>query len=157
MNEPVLVMMTCGHSSNGQRLLTVPGNPPAHVPACVICGCSEVDPNPPDLTSRLARCHYYGKKPRHGECNYDCGLRWVTVIDEHTCGPCREMNGKKLRFHDRPWHRPPHDECESPGCRCTQVLADCSCERPSSPLLPFFKHHEDRERDEFYCGCHSWN
>ena len=30
----------------------------------------------------------------------------------------------------------------------------CSCERPSSLKLWFFKHKPDEEYDEFYCACH---
>lgn len=28
---------------------------------------------------------------------------------------------------------------------------------PSSLDLPFFAHHPDRERDEYYCGCYGWD
>lgn len=35
--------------------------------------------------------------------------------------------------------------------------ATCKCEEPSSNKLPFFRTHEDREFDEFYCGCHGWD
>lgn len=106
MTDPILVMMTCGHSSNGLRV-----KDGEHVPACVICSCIEIDPDPPKLDDRLARCHYYGKQPHHSECNFDC--KWQIPI--------------------------------------------CQCQRPSSPRLPFFEYHGDREFDEFYCGCHSWN
>lgn len=33
----------------------------------------------------------------------------------------------------------------------------CHCEKLSSPDLAFFTSHPDKEFDEFYCGCHSWN
>ena len=33
----------------------------------------------------------------------------------------------------------------------------CTCEQPSSSNLPFFASHPEKEFDEFYCGCHSWD
>ena len=35
--------------------------------------------------------------------------------------------------------------------------AICSCEEPSSSNLPFFRHHPDKDHDEFYCGCQGWD
>ena len=33
----------------------------------------------------------------------------------------------------------------------------CGSEKPSAWELPFFKHHPDREHDEYYCGCMGWD
>jgi hypothetical protein len=33
----------------------------------------------------------------------------------------------------------------------------CKSEQPSGPNLPFFKHHPEKESDEFYCGCRGWD
>lgn len=51
-------MMTCGHAANGVRVMPEGDR----IPSCVICSNTEVAANPPDLTTRLARCTYYGKK-----------------------------------------------------------------------------------------------
>lgn len=32
----------------------------------------------------------------------------------------------------------------------------CSHTEDSSWSLPFFKYQPDKEKDEFYCGCHGW-
>lgn len=38
-------------------------------------------------------------------------------------------------------------------------LASCSCgkEVPSNTTLPFFRHRETAEKDDFYCGCYGWD
>lgn len=54
----------------------------------------------------------------------------------------------------KPNRRFANDECNY-GCRGNRV---CDCgEQPSEIDLPFFKHHPDKERDEFYCGCFGWD
>lgn len=67
-------MMLCGHAATGGH--GTPGTEDYHE-CCVVCsmgGRSEqactVDPNPPDLTSRRARCTYYGSSITVRECNY---------------------------------------------------------------------------------------
>jgi hypothetical protein len=100
-------MMKCGHSANAEH---------DGKPCCVICagiteGWDIVDTNPPDLSSRKARCINYGKPTRHNECNF--GGERDTI---------------------------------------------CHCEQPSDPThLPFFEYKPEREFDNFYCGCHSWD
>jgi len=100
-------MMTCGHQANsmGKR-----AGETEQRPACVICSCFDVDPNPPDLNERKARCTFYGKRTRRNECSV-----------------------------------------------CSKGDGTCKCERPSTDNLAFFQHHPDKEFDEFYCGCWSWN
>jgi len=69
MNSTKPVMMKCGHAANGYD---AEGNP-----VCVICygivpGATVVDPNPPSLEGRMARCTFYGggNVPyRRNECN----------------------------------------------------------------------------------------
>ena len=63
-----IVLMKCGHNSMAERVWS----DGTRGPACFICDCYEVDDNPPVLTGRMARCHYYGKPPRRSECNYNC-------------------------------------------------------------------------------------
>lgn len=46
--------MECGHTAQG---IDQDGNP-----ICVICGCSKVDKNKPDLTGRLAYCTECGHR-----------------------------------------------------------------------------------------------
>jgi hypothetical protein len=38
-------------------------------------------------------------------------------------------------------------------------LAKCSCgaEVASNERLPFFRHHPEYAKDEFYCGCSGWD
>jgi hypothetical protein len=47
-----------------------------------------------------------------------------------------------------------HHKNECPKCRGKTI---CECEEPSDFNLPFFKYHPDKDKDEFYCGCHSWD
>ena len=46
---------------------------------------------------------------------------------------------------------------KTPGRRneCDKCRRDvpCSCEKPSSNNLAFFKYQPDKDFDEFYCGC----
>lgn len=46
-------LMKCGHTAHARD---EHGNP-----ACIICNCTEVEENKPDLTDRKARCSYHGQ------------------------------------------------------------------------------------------------
>lgn len=64
MSKP---MMKCGHVANGTKTDT-------GEPVCVICSLvdpagMEIDPNPPSLTGRTARCFFHGRKPYKNECD----------------------------------------------------------------------------------------
>ena len=39
------------------------------------------------------------------------------------------------------------------GCSRTR----CTCELPSDPGLPFFRHESTKPFDQFYCGCAGWD
>ena len=60
------ILMKCGHSANSEKVL----KDNTRIPACAICGCSEIAENKPDLTGRKARCAYYGKETYHCETHY---------------------------------------------------------------------------------------
>ena len=105
-------MMKCGHASNAKHK-TADG----WEPSCVICCCHEVDDAAPDMSGRMARCAYYGKRSADG----------------------RYRSRNESNYGDR-----------TPG-------VTCSCEEPSSSELPFFRRHDDKDHDEFYCGCHGWD
>ena len=49
-----------------------------------------------------------------------------------------------------------NSECNYKGDVKEEGVWTCRCEQPSGQL-PFFKHQPDKDYDEFYCGCHSWN
>lgn len=40
---------------------------------------------------------------------------------------------------------------------CSKGDGICQCERPTSEAMAFKKLHPDKDHDEFYCGCHSWD
>lgn len=42
-------------------------------------------------------------------------------------------------------------------CRVCTRDGFCGCYRPSSMDLAFFEYHPDKEFDDFYCGCQSWD
>lgn len=50
--------------------------------------------------------------------------------------------------------------CECSACRKrmgdNETYPKCECSTESKPDLAFFKAHPDREFDEYYCGCMSW-
>ena len=96
-------MMVCGHAASGGH--GRPGTESYHE-CCVICsmngdeGACTKDPNPPDLTTRTARCTYYGSDIRVRECNY--GERRGTV----GCHCEQPSDPKRLPFFE---HRPTED------------------------------------------------
>lgn len=55
-------MMACGHAANAKRTASkgVKHDPP--LPCCAICDCAEIAAIQPDLSGRIARCSYYGRK-----------------------------------------------------------------------------------------------
>ncbi len=67
-------MMKCGHAAMATcaRKDGITYDPP--IPSCVICSCTEIDADAPDLTKRMARCDLYGRTPksRNHESNYGC-------------------------------------------------------------------------------------
>jgi hypothetical protein len=80
------ILMKCGHSDNAKRVL----NNGEQIPACVICGCTEVAETPIDLTGRKARCTYYGSKC-HSEIDSRLNLAFFnhkpdSKYDEYYCG-----------------------------------------------------------------------
>ena len=48
-------------------------------------------------------------------------------------------------------------ECNYKGDVKEDGIWICRCERPTTLDLPFMAVKPDKEYDEFYCGCHSWN
>ena len=60
-------ILTCGCAAQAWHVL----KDGTRIASCIIHDCSTIAPESPDLSNRLARCSYYGKKPgRHNECNY---------------------------------------------------------------------------------------
>jgi hypothetical protein len=90
-------MMACGCASQGVRTATkgVAHDP---IPSCLIHDCIEVATNPPDLSARLARCTYYGRRTslnaRHSrnECNYG--------QDKAAVCTCEQPSSPKLPFFE---------------------------------------------------------
>ena len=120
------IMMECGHAAQVTNAKT-------GAPACFTCrgihpGAEIVATNPPDLTTRRARCTYYGgpTSTAHRRAN----------PDGPPCAPNR--NGGRC-------------ECGRWG----EVDTDGSV--PSAPRLPFFGHKPDAPFDTFYCGCFGWD
>lgn len=56
-------------------------------PACVVHDCFDVMPDAPDLSARRARCTYYGKMPRHNECNYGGAGNTPCQCEQPSDGP----------------------------------------------------------------------
>ena len=98
-------MMACGHRANATES---DGNP-----ACAICvgipglhaDSTTIDPNPPDLTIRTARCAYYGRPARGRSREGPCNGSWA--IRDQPC-LCERPSTDNLAFFE---HRPsePHD------------------------------------------------
>lgn len=77
------IMMTCGHTAQGVRVLA----DGSRQEACVICGCSEPAAEVPNLEGRTARCAYncgserpssltlafFEHKPNEDKDRYYCG------------------------------------------------------------------------------------
>ena len=72
-------------------------------------------------------------------------------IDAGACVvvPQPELSGRRARcaYYGKPTRR---NECE-------QCRDNCTHETDSSTELPFFASQPEKEFDEFYCGCHSWD
>jgi len=65
-----------------------------------------------------------------------------------------DLSGRKARcaYYGSQRHK---SECSVCSKREDRL---CMCERESNAeKLPFFAYQPDKEFDEFYCGCHSWN
>jgi len=46
---------------------------------------------------------------------------------------------------------------ETRRSECSKCGLVCTCECASTIELAFFKHDPEKQFDEFYCGCHSWD
>lgn len=94
-----------------------------------------------------------------------CGHAATGRVDgQFVCAACIGLN----RGATQPMDPQPNLEGRRARCRdygsgspsCTRWSCGdrvCRCERPSSPALPFFQYHPDREFDSFYCGCWGWD
>lgn len=102
-------MLKCGCSGFASHQNEHDNLPKGH-PTCIIHNTCVVTETP-DLSTRKARCDYFGKQVKTGSYNGNC---------------C--------------------DTCKSGSI--------CSCEKPSSPNLWFFKYQPDEPFDMYYCGCH---
>ena len=87
--------MKCGHSDNAKRIL----NNGESIPACAICGCTDIEEAKPDLTGRTAKCTYFGRSFKyngrmvtcHGEVDSRLNLAFFnhkpnSKNDEYYCG-----------------------------------------------------------------------
>lgn len=61
------------------------------------------------------------------------------------------LEGRRARcfYYGKPTYK---NECRE--CRGKVV---CVCEEDSNVNLAFFGQRPDKDYDEFYCGCHSWD
>lgn len=80
------ILMKCGHSANAEQVL----NDDTKIPACAICGCTDIEENKSDLTGRKSRCSYYGSKC-HSEVDSSYNLAFFehksnSKYDEYYCG-----------------------------------------------------------------------
>jgi hypothetical protein len=77
------ILMKCGHSANGERVI----DENTRIPACVICGCTEIEENKPDLTGRKARCSYFGRtfthKGQRVTCHGEADSKYALPFFEH--------------------------------------------------------------------------
>lgn len=68
-----------------------------------------------------------------------------------TVVPSPRLEGRVARcaYYGKKTYKNECGKCQNNGI--------CQCERPSDMNLAFFSVHPDRDFDEFYCGCHSWD
>ena len=93
-------------------------------------------------------------KPAHyeGEAMPSCVI--------HSCfkaaAPQPDYSGRKARcfYYGKKTRK---SECNYKGDVKENGEWVCRCERPTTPNLPFMKLLPNKDYDEFYCGCHSWN
>ena len=164
-------LMKCGHSAQG---IDKDGNP-----VCVICAGLTPDAyiiaeNPPDLTGRKARCHYYGKPIKKGM--YNAAHCLFGGCKDGICH-CEEDSRVDLPFFEY-------------GGDVTSAPPELLKERNDllkqsyefSQDMKFVWDDEEKEkmlkekeeltqrirylnkqlrlqatRDGFYCGCHGWD
>lgn len=67
-----------------------------------------------------------------------------------------------------PYEKPARPVCSIHGCdeidpnppSLAGRVMRCSyggAEKPSDPEAAFFRHHPERDADEYYCGCYGWD
>lgn len=142
-NSPPL--MTCGCAGNAQRVQA----DGTRIPVCSTHDCIDVAPSPPDLTGRIARCAYYGKRtsPRGSygggnECNYG-------QSDAPIC-TCEQPSSRALPFF----------EYCGEGTRDAQHCKHCGYYESAHKDRHSCRKYEPRGGsaiDRFYCGCHGWD
>ena len=120
MSKP---MMKCGHAANA---VTADGKP-----SCVICagihpGHNIVDDAPPDLSTRTARCFYYGMVPSRNECSQCRG--------KDACGCERPSNTDLAFFAHKPDAR--RVARAAPGDQCRASRTERSVNRSTSGREP---------------------
>lgn len=81
-------MMACGHKANGVRMMPEGQD---DIPSCVICSCTEVAEEKPNLEGRMARCQYYKTRCHNERPSTDRGLAFFahkpdSEYDEYYCG-----------------------------------------------------------------------
>jgi hypothetical protein len=80
------------------------------------------------------------------------------ICDETEQAPAPDLTGRTARCSyygmAKINRRYANDECNY-GCK-GKTKCECGSE-PSKVDLAFFKHHPDKEQDEFYCGCMGWD
>jgi hypothetical protein len=71
----------------------------------------------------------------------------VTLKDEPVCVICAPRE-EAYRVDEPP-------VLNGREAHCSYVT--CNSRQPSSTNLAFFKHHPDKDHDEYYCGCLGWD
>jgi hypothetical protein len=143
-------VMTCGHAANGYR--TMPDG--EILSACVICSCTTLAPDQPDLTDRMARCTYYGTAPSPRLRNQ--GYCPTRTKEDRTCR-CEKPSSNNLWFFE---YRGPGGSAEKKCavCRYYAVAHEEINPYTNRPRMKQCAHEfvpgPPDEFDQFYCSCH---
>lgn len=99
---------------------------------------------------KILKCGCFGAT-RHAREHDGLEANHRSCIIHDTCetvdAPSFEGRRARCLYYGKSAHKSECDLCEK----------ECSHEVDSSTQQAFFESKPDKEHDEFYCGCHSWN
>lgn len=141
-------LMKCGCAAQAHRVL----KDGSRVPSCPTHDCIEIAPEQADLTGRIARCAYHGKRtsPRGSygggnECNYGQSKAPVCT--------CEQPSSRDLPFFEYCGE----GSRDSTHCKhCGYYEVAHTGERGSRACRKFEARGASLI-DKFYCGCHGWD
>ena len=122
-----MIMMACGHTNNASAK-----RPDGNIPACAICGTTEVVAEMPNLEGREAIC--------------SCGSKVPSTMN--------------LAFFEFKGEGSPRSLTTCADCSGAEVLHrefNPVTQRPGTKLDHKFTPRGAFEFDSYYCGCYGWD